>query len=952
MSDLTPLSSDQERLWLRRYLFPEWGNESPAVVWLGPMAPAAVRAACSALVRRHPALRTVYPRTDGVPAQRVLPATRFAVSLIDLSGLAEPRRRAALGRVVAAEAQRPFDLDNGPVLRVELVRLSEREHVLVSGVHHIAVDPWSIMLLGEDLMALAGTASTGQPDRLAPVSTTYLDYVAWLQRRRTGPAAEADQRFWARRLAGVTAVELPLDRPRPARLTTEVLVHAVDLPAEVSDLLRETARAAGVTTFVALLACFTALVRRWSGAEEFVVMTVPSGRVRTEFGAVVGLFTGDVAVCCDASGDPTVGELLTRVRDAVLDTFDHPEPAFNEMAAGLDPERTLTPHPLRQLGLVLHNRRPPEVDLARVDLPNPAISRGNATADIWLDVFDSGAGPMRMRLEMAEELFEVRAGRLTAERLITLTGSAMADTKQRISALPFIGPGEAELIAEWGRACGTRTQPVRSLLDRGAELAPRSAALRCGDRVVTHAQLRQRVRAVAARLVDRGVGPGTVVSVDGDDQVAVLVAALAALCAGGGVAVGEAAGAPRGARLRFARHSRRAHHIAVRHRSGGITHTALALVAQSASRALFSGGPRRLTLAPGDGLDVVAVLATLAAGGTYEPDGRPEPGMVWLADHHTPSADIAAARDAGAAVWVRFRAAGLPGWTAAAPVPATDERGTLPLGRPLGVAELRVVDDRGGPVPIGVAGDLLFAGSAGSSRPGWRTGDRVLFDSDGMLWPAPDSRFPAVGGRWVDLDAVERALLTHPEVAGAAAAVRRCRTRAGVAVTHLLCWVRPADSAALSERATREIAALVAATTAVPHTIVEAADLSSVHADALPVPELGDRRSGGLPAPRTRTETAVAQLYQEILGAVEVGRADSFFVLGGTSMQVCRLAARLTDRFGVDLPLHDLFLRPRVAQVAAAVDAELAAAGGQRSGSDLRTASTTVATAMSDRQRG
>lgn len=649
VSDLTPLSSDQERLWLRRYLFPDWGNESPVVVRLGPVSPAAVCAACSALLRRHPTLRTIYPTTGGLPAQQVLPPTRFAVTLVDLSRLPPRARQAVLRTVVVAEAERPFELDTGPVIRVQLVRLDVHDHVLVSGVHHIAVDPWSIVLLGEDLMALTMAAASGRPDRRPAPASTYLDYVAWLQRRRTSLAVEGDHRFWRERLAGIAAVELPLDRPRPRRLTTAMLVHAVDLPAEVSELLRATARSAGVTTFAALLACFTALVHRLSGAERFAVMTVPAGRVRPEFASVVGLFTGDVVVCCDASGDPTVAELLGRVRDSVLDTFEHPEPAFNELAARLDPDRSLVPHPLRQLGVVLHNRRPPEVELTRVDLPAEPIVPGDATADVWLDVFDSGSGPMRMRLELAEPLFTVATGRLIAERLTTLIDSAMAEPEQRLSALP-----------------------------------------------------------------------------------------------------------------------------------------------------------------------------------------------------------------------------------------------------------------------IGVARS------------------------------APDDRHPEIGGVSVDLAAVERTLRAHLAVADVAVAVRQCRTTADVTVAQVVCWVvaelaHPADPADLAD--------LITAVTGLPTSVVAVREIprddsGAVCLDALELPVLGQRPSGGVPVPATPTEEAVAQLYREVLGVTDVGRLDSFFVLGGTSMLVCRLGAYLADRLGVEVALYDLVLRPRVVDVASTVD------------SARRTASSTGATAMSDRHLG
>jgi non-ribosomal peptide synthetase component F len=1023
-----PLSFDQERLWLRNHVFPAWRNENPAVLRLtGDVNATALRAAWAGTVSRHESLRTRFPIIEGMPVRLVMPASGSDLALVDLSGLHPSRQQAELSRVIAAEAARPFDLAAGPIARAELVRLAPNDYVLAAGIHHIAVDPASVVLLAEDLFALTAAATAGTPAALPRLAAQYSDYVMWRRHRLTPRWLEAGRAYWKRRLCRVRALDLPTDHPRPPFLRIDMRAHTATLPAELSELIRRFAVANGITPFVVLLMSFTALLSRWTGQDDLTVVTVRSGRSRQVFDRVVGLFTGDVVVRCETSGDPTVHELLGRIREAVLDTLDHPDPPFDELAAAVDPGRELCPHPLRQIGFVLHDLPHHAARLNRIDVAAMPISAGDSHrtssyADIWLDVFDGGAGPILLRLAMADGLFESATVDLTLRRLHTVIQAAMIDPRHRLSDLPLLSAAELRLLAEWGRGAGSavsEAQPLPSSVSAAfAEVmaqSPDQIALICGERHISYRLLDRQVRAVAGILGQMGVGADVVVHVRGQPDIALVVAVLAVLRVGGTVVIATQEdvvqrdgvmattvsldGQARPARSDAAPVAQLTVTLAADQRPGlfpnavawlptpgevGLTHGLLHATILAVAHRLGAAAIRFvLVTRPGESLDVVAMLVPLSVGGTLVLDADPAetqhrmPTAVWLSqqacldavadgwlppsglsvllDAQVPVAMAAALLDRGVRVWVRAGRHDALSWMSMAPVnrPADLERGRLPLGRALGVPQVQVVDSQGVRAPVGVEGELQLvgdllprglvgdpAGTAALFVPDrdstgarvWRTGRRVWFGWDGTLWPAVAARrFSEFGGVGIDLTEVEHALLGRAGVTDVVVVRRNCPTLGLAVVPRLVGYVTYCGSAGTIAAELVKAAATLTPPQAGPLVVVMV-DAIPRNPDGtpnliqlpLPTPE---SRSPDDSAPLTPTECAVAALFGSLLGIAEVGRYDSFFRLGGTSMQVCRLAFQISSGLGVTLPLFELISRPSVVEVAAAIDAAASAQG-------------------------
>ena len=215
---------------------------------------------------RHEILRTIFPSREGQPSQVITPAGPLRVPLLDLSGL-EAGAAAEFPRLVAAEAWRPFDLARGSLLRALLIRLGDRDSVLVLSLHHIASDGWSISLLVRELAALYPAFAGGEPSPLRPLPVQYADYACWQRQWLQGEVLKAQLAYWTRQLAGAaTVLDLPADRPRPAMPTFRGGTERLVIPAPLPHGLHRLARREGSTPFMALLAVFQTLLLRYTGA--------------------------------------------------------------------------------------------------------------------------------------------------------------------------------------------------------------------------------------------------------------------------------------------------------------------------------------------------------------------------------------------------------------------------------------------------------------------------------------------------------------------------------------------------------------------------------------------------------------------------------------------------------------------------------------------------------------
>ncbi|HEU0300910.1 MAG TPA: amino acid adenylation domain-containing protein, partial [Longimicrobium sp.] len=535
-----PLSFAQQRLWFLE----QFGNLGSTyhvrrrLRLRGALDRAALVRALDRIVARHEALRTVFVEVDGRAEQRIasIESSRFPLVEHDLAGRADADGE--LRRITSEEAEGRFDLARGPLIRGRLVRLAEDDHVLLLTMHHVVSDSWSMGVLVHELGALYAAFRAGAADPLPPLPVQYADYAAWQRRWVEGEVLEAQAAYWTRALAGAPELlELPTDRPRPARQDFAGASLGVELDAELSEALRALGRRQGTTLFMTVLAGWAAVLGRLSGQAEVVIGTPSANRGRREIEGLIGFFLNSLPLRIDLSGAPTVAELLGRARARALEAQAHQDIPFEQVVERVQPGRSLAHAPVFQVLFAWQSAgRPalelPGLELGPVDVPAP---RGTAKFDLTLSLGEAD-GRITGRVEYATSLFD----RATVERhvgyLHRVLRAMAADDGARVDRLPMLPEAERRQVVEgWNAtdAAYPADAVVHELVAAQAARTPDAVALAWEGGTMAYGELNARANRLAHFLAGRGVGPDVCVGLCVERGPEMVVALLAANKAGG-----------------------------------------------------------------------------------------------------------------------------------------------------------------------------------------------------------------------------------------------------------------------------------------------------------------------------------------------------------------------------------------------------------------------------------
>jgi amino acid adenylation domain-containing protein len=502
--------------------------------------PETLQIALERLADRHAVLRTTYPVVNGQPVQRIGKVGAIDFAVHDL----QPGR-------LEKEAWRPFDLEQGPVMRVRLFHSTGETLVLLLAVHHIAADFWSLGLILEDLAFLSPPLpEVGRGWERGPGGEGYAAWAHHQRKHLAGPEGERLWQEWRAALAGAPPVlDLPADRPRPPVPSHRGLSHPFTLGPELSERVRALAAAQGTTLYGVLLAAFAALLHRHTGRDDMLIGTAAAGRTRPGLEQVVGHFVNLLPVRAGLEGDPAFSDLLARVRRTVVGALERQDFPFPLLVERLAPARDPARHPLVQTALVLEQPhrlqggaaapfvlgrsggpvRVGELILEPVALPRPATP-----FDLTILAVETG-GTVEAVVELSADLFDPPTAARLAGRFLTLLTAAAADPSRRLSALPALTPAErAQLQVEWNdTAAPVDERCAHELFEEWADRTPEAPAIVGADgEVWIYRELEARANRLAQHLRSMGVGPEAPVALLLERSPELWTAALAALKAG------------------------------------------------------------------------------------------------------------------------------------------------------------------------------------------------------------------------------------------------------------------------------------------------------------------------------------------------------------------------------------------------------------------------------------
>jgi len=531
------LSFAQQRLWFMHQLEAESCayNLFSATQLTGRLNVTALEQSFNEIIGRHEALHTVFKSVNGQPFQVVLPALTINLPVVELRDIVSPAERDAESRrLCTEEARRPFDLANGPLLRVTLLRSADETYVLVLVLHHIIFDGWSRGVLDQEISIAYEAFSSGQSPALPALPLQYADFAQWQRQQLRGEALEGQLAYWKKQLATLSVLQLPSDRPRPAIQTSRGARQSFTLPEELVAGLKMFGRQEGATLFMTLLAAYLTLLGRYAGQNDIAIGAPISGRNRSEFESLIGLFLNMLVLRTDLSGNPTFRELLSRARKVCLEAYANQDIPFEELVQELQPLRSLSHNPLFQVTFALQNSPTSLLKLTGMTARDLNLGSGIATFDLHLFMVDDET-TLSGWLVYNTDLFDAASIARMVRHFQMILEAVVANPDQHISDLPLLTEAEKhQLLVEWcDRREYTKDRCLHQRFEEQVVRTPEAVAVVFEDQQLTYRELNRSANRIARRLQGLGVGPDVLVGLYVERSIELIIGVLGILKADG-----------------------------------------------------------------------------------------------------------------------------------------------------------------------------------------------------------------------------------------------------------------------------------------------------------------------------------------------------------------------------------------------------------------------------------
>jgi alpha-ketoglutarate-dependent taurine dioxygenase len=440
-----PVSFAQQSLWFLHQLEPDDPayNVPAAVRLTGPLDVAAMERSLNEIIRRHEVLRTTFATVAGESKQVIRQKVQLRIVVESLEDLPAGEREREAQKLSLEEARRAFDLVNGPVLRLKLLRTAPEEHILLLTMHHIVADGWSMGILIRELATLYEAFSAGRPSPLTELPLQYADYAAWQREWLKSDSFASQLAYWKQQLAGAPAVlEFPTDQVKQAEQSLQGAVESLVLDQDLTEALRAFSRREGVTLFMTLLAAYKVLVYRYSKQQDILVGTPIANRNRAEIESLIGFFVNMLALRTNVSGGLRFRELLAQVREVSLQAYAHQDLPFDKLVELLQPKRKPHHTPLFQTTFVLQNIPLSQtLRLPRLTLVPYEIALVQPQYDLTLTIWEEPK-QLTARLKYLTALFETDTITRILENYEAILRRIVAQPDLRLNSIEMMGEQE------------------------------------------------------------------------------------------------------------------------------------------------------------------------------------------------------------------------------------------------------------------------------------------------------------------------------------------------------------------------------------------------------------------------------------------------------------------------------------------------------------------------------
>jgi amino acid adenylation domain-containing protein/non-ribosomal peptide synthase protein (TIGR01720 family) len=533
-----PLSFAQQRLWFLDQLEPESSmyNIPMAFRLRGPLDISSFERTITEIIKRHEILRTTIVTVNGKPQQVIAQNLPFTTPLIDLSKMEKDLQDEEVKRLAMEEANRPFMLNRGPLMRVTLLRLDDNDHAALVTMHHIISDGWSMGILMQEVSIIYEAFSKNRPSPLPALSIQYVDYAAWQRQLLQGEIYNKQLDYWRKQLADISPrLDLPTDHPRPAVQTYKGDHISFSLSKDLTAAIKDLGKGSGATIFMTLLAAFQTLLYRYSNQDDICVGTPIAGRNRVETEGLIGFFINTLVLRTDFCGNPSFSEILQQVSKTALGAYAHQDLPFEKLVDEIQPERDISHSPLFQTMFVLQNIPKRKIQSSELTLESIEAESKIAKFDLTLTITEQ-PDQLFGGFEYNTDLFEKSTITRMIDHFRILLENVIVNPNSPVLNLSMISEDERkQLLIDWSGkdAPHILDDSILGIFEKQVKQTPDNIALEFGEDTLTYIELNQRANQLAHYLQKSDVAADVLTGVCIERSIEMIIGMLGILKAGG-----------------------------------------------------------------------------------------------------------------------------------------------------------------------------------------------------------------------------------------------------------------------------------------------------------------------------------------------------------------------------------------------------------------------------------
>ncbi|WP_087913539.1 non-ribosomal peptide synthetase [Paenibacillus donghaensis] len=538
------LSSGQKGLWLINQLAPEsYAYNIPNTYRIRQYLHLdALRAALRSIVLRHSMLRATIRIQDQEPVHTIGPADRISVQTEEVGHLSQSQ----LMQHVSELARLPFDLEQGPLLRVHVLTLSDQDYILLMNVHHLVFDGTSVMVLLRELLQLYAGEMAGedQSGRL-PAVKPYSDFVEWQAKLLQSKEGQESRAYWQQKLSGeLPVLNLPMAKPRREVSSFKGATYDIELSPELSAKIQSVSLDEKVSPFVLMLSALKVLLYRYTNQEDIMIGTAVERRPGTGFQHTIGYFMNMVLIRSEVSGDSTFRHVMQEVRANTYDALEHADYPFSEIVKDIKGSWQRGDTPLIQVAFIFQNWFQSTDQLIN--------GNANVSEEQWLslehikDIHQEGEFDLTLEIikigDRYRVCFKYNPELFSGETVMRMSGhytellrSFTGNREQAVGRVDYLTSEDKTSIAAWNttEAAYPHDRCIHQLFEEQVERTPYQTAIIFEGRKLTYAELNEKANRLARVLRHRGLKPNMVVGIIMERSLEMMVCLFGILKAGG-----------------------------------------------------------------------------------------------------------------------------------------------------------------------------------------------------------------------------------------------------------------------------------------------------------------------------------------------------------------------------------------------------------------------------------